>query len=179
MNLYIDWICDEIKHVCLTYKKRVAGSESERACSDYMAHHLSQWSDVIEKESYSVHPKAFTGTWSLSALCGIISVVCFIISVGFSLKWLTAISVQFTLIAFILWLLQHALYRQCIDFLYPKSNSQNVMAVRKSIRETRQRIIICGHADAAYEMPLLQKFSATTIAVMSLSAVIAPVVWIL
>jgi len=176
MNHYIEWIADEIKHVCLTYKKRVAGSESERACSDYMAHQLSQWSDVVEKENYTVYPKAFTGTWSVSAACGIFSAICFILSIWFSLKWLTAVSVLFSLMTIILWAFQHALYRQCIDFLFPKSISQNVMAIRKAGKETKQRIIICGHVDAAYDMPLMQKFSLATNVIMTFSAIIAPII---
>lgn len=35
----------------------------------------------------------------------------------------------------------------------------NVFAVRKAKGETKRRIIICGHRDAAYEMPVLMHFN--------------------
>ena len=164
---FTDWIADEIRYVCETYKERSAGSESERACGDYMAEQLSRWSDTVEKEDYAVHPHAFTGAWAFSASAGIGSILCFVCAAGFSLKWLLWASVLFALAAIAVYVLEHALYRQFMDFLYPKYQSQNVMAVRKAQEETKQRIIFCGHADAAYEMPLIQKAGAATIAIMS------------
>jgi len=171
-NQYIDWIADEIKHICLTYKEREAGSESERACGDYMANQMSQWSDSVVKEDFTVHPRAFIGSWTLQALCGIFSIICYIVSVWLSLTWLTVLSVIFVLVSLASYVFEHALYRQFMDFLYPKYMSQNVMAVRKAEKETKQRIIICGHADAAYDMPLMQKTNAATILVMTLTAVL-------
>ena len=170
-NNYIDWISDEIKYICLTHKKRVAGSVSERACGDYMANQLTKWSDTVVKEDFTLHPNAYAGGWALQSSLGMLSIICFLFSVWFSLVWLTFISVLFTLMVLVLWVFETALYRQCTDFLYTKSISQNVMAVRKAENEAKQRIIICGHADAAYNMPLMQRFSVATILVMSISAI--------
>jgi hypothetical protein len=137
-----------------------------------MANQLSLWSDTVTKENFTVHPHAFIGTLDLNALCAMFSIICFILSVWFSLKWLTAISVLFVIITLVTYIFEHALYRQFIDFLYPKKTSQNVMAIRKAEKETKQRIIICGHADASYYMPMMQKSNSTTIMVMTLFALI-------
>ena len=49
--------------------------------------------------------------------------------------------------------------RQPLDTFAPQKTGMNVFAVRKAKGETKRRIIICGHRDAAYEMPVLMHFN--------------------
>lgn len=160
MNQYIDWITEEIKQICVKCKKRVAGSESERAAGDYMADSLSKWADTVIKEDFAVHPQAFIGSFALQAFCSICSTICFLLSALLYEKRLAVLSICFLFLVSSSFIFESVFYRQYMDFLYPKQTSQNILAVRKAAIETKQRIIICGHADAAYEMPLLQRSNA-------------------
>ena len=168
----IDWIADEIKHVCLTYKRRIAGSDSERACSDYLAEKLRKFSDTVDKEDFFLHPKAFIGSFAFQATCMVVTVVFFFTSLFLHLPILCAIGAAFALLATISWVFEYVLYRQCFDFLYPKCISQNIMAVKKAENETRQHIIICGHSDAAYEIPFFLKLKIAPIYMMSILGIL-------
>ncbi len=169
---HIDWIAQEIKHVCLTYKRRIAGSDSERACGDYLAKILKKFSDRVDKEDFVLHPKAFIGSFAFQAICKVVTVIFFYASLFLHLPILSAIAVAFALLVAASWVFEYVLYIQCFDFLYPKRISQNIMAVRKAGKETRQRIIICGHSDAAYETPFFLKLKAAPIYVMSIIGIL-------
>ena len=155
-----DWITEQIKNICTNYKKRTAGSECARQCMQFMAEQMKPWADEVHTESFTLHRHPFVGSIPLLALGGLLGIACFGLSCLFSSFVLAIISPIVLSLAFILWFFEFVLYRQTIDFLFPKYNAINVFAERKAKIETKQRIIIAGHADAAYEMTFFLKLKA-------------------
>lgn len=153
MSGFSKWIMAEIKSVCINYKSRVGGSKSVIACLDHMARQLSSWADSVEQEPFSFAPHAFIGSIPLQAVCGICGVVCSWLGFCFSSKLFAILSFALFAVTLLLFIFEYTLYCRVTDWAYPKRVSKNVFAVRKAEGETRQRIILCGHADAAYEMP--------------------------
>ena len=160
MTTSTDWITEQIKAICTTYKNRTAGSESVRKCMQFMAEQIKPWADEVHTEPFTLHRHPFVGSIPILALGGLLGIVCFGLSCLFSSSVLAVISPMIIFVAFIVWFFEFVLYRQTIDFLFPKYNAINVFAERKAKIETKQRIIIAGHADAAYEMTFFLKLKA-------------------
>ncbi|MBO4351267.1 MAG: M28 family peptidase, partial [Proteobacteria bacterium] len=141
-------------------KNRTAGSECVRACMGFMADQMKPWADEVHSEPFTLHRHPFVGSILLLALGGLIGIICFELSCLFSSLILAIISPIILAVSFILWFFEFVLYRQTIDFIFPKYNAINIFAERKAKIESRQRIIISGHADAAYEMTFFLKLKA-------------------
>lgn len=172
----INYVTDGIKHVCETYKRRLAGSASERACQEYFACELSQYADKVDKEQVTLHPKAFMGSIIVQALFGILTAALFW---GARLSRSPLLSVLCCIsgvIAFASWFLEFVLYRQVFDRLYPKAESDNVIATRKSSGKATKQIIFVGHADAAYEMAMLSREPLWLVALLVVIADIGVIV---
>ena len=147
----MDYVINGITHVCKTYKSRAPGSQSERDAQDYFAKELKPWADEITVEEFKLSPHAFMGFIPIAGIFGIISSILFFLNrftVSTTLTWIAMVLIT---IAFLMFLFEFLLYRQFVDFLFPKSTSKNVYAVRKPHGETKRRIIFGGHADAAWE----------------------------
>jgi len=149
---YTQWITEQIRRICETYKNRTAGSASVRAAMFDMAAQLQSWSDHVETEDFTLHPRAFMGSIPLQAVFCICGIGCYILGSRLTSDVPVIVSVALFLFAAVLWLLEYVLYRRAFDFLFPKRRAVNVFAERKARVESKQRIILCGHADAAYEM---------------------------
>ncbi len=149
------WITNGIRFVCQNYKKRTAGSQAERECQLYFAEQLSSWADEVHKEPVTFHPNAFIGSILLQALLGICAAVCFWLAKYTAVRVFSVFSCIAAMLALLSWILEYVLYFRAFDWLYPKEESTNVIATRKASGKTKKRIIFVGHADAAYEMPLL------------------------
>lgn len=154
-----DWISEQIKYICTNYKNRTAGSQKVHQCMDFMVEQLKPWTDEVHTESFTLHRHPFVGSISLLAAGGILGILCFISSYLFSSTLLAVISPIILAVSFILWFFEFVLYRQTIDFIFPKYHTMNVFAERKAKLESRQRIIISGHADAAFEMTFFLKLN--------------------
>ena len=152
MTEHTRWIIEEIRHVCENYKGRVAGSESVRASMDYMAEQLRGWSDRVVMEPFTLHPQAWIGSIALQGTLDIWGVLCYWLGYSLSSRVFTALSVLFFLGAILFWVFEYVLYGPAFDFLYPKKEAVNLFSERKASGETTGRIILCGHADAAYEI---------------------------
>ena len=154
------WISEQIKYICTHYTKRTAGSESVRQCMAYMAEQMKPWADEVRTEPFTLHRHPFVGSIGLLAMGGLVGILCFELSGLCASTVLAIISPIVLLIAFILWVIEFVFYRQAFDFICPKYDAVNVFAERKAKIETRQRIIISGHADAAFEMTFFLKLKA-------------------
>ena len=156
MSEHIRWITEEIRHVCENYKERVAGSESVRACMDYMAGHLCGIADRVVTEPFTLHPQAWIGSIALQGTLDVLGVICYWMGYVLSARALTALSVLLFLGSILSWVFEYVLYGPAFDFLYPKKDAVNLFAERKAAGETKRRVILCGHADAAYEISFFQ-----------------------
>lgn len=145
-----DFMIRGIEYVCRHFKKRSAGSASERASQRYFSSELKQWADAVAEESFPLHPHAFLGWTVMAGILGILSVAFFWLRGGSVL--LPVLSAVAVALSAAMYFFEFVLYRRFVDFLFPKSRSVNVMAVRNPSGEVRRRIIFGGHADAAYEL---------------------------
>ncbi len=170
MSEYSSWIMAEIKSVCIRYKRRIAGSQSVRDCLAHMSEQLSPWCDSVEKEAVSFHPHAFIGSIAQSAVGDIAGTVCFWIAYWTQLQLFLVLSLVFFSVTLVARLGEYGLYLRIFDFLYPRRQSENVFAVRRASGETHRRIIICGHADTAYEMPFFMHMKSWMIYLLIFAA---------
>lgn len=147
------FMVDGIRYICDNFKERAPGTHSERKAQKFLKSQLENWADEVEMEDFNLHPHAFMGWIPPAGIIGIISVICY---------WLTfkgvvtnpALAIVATIItwfALSCLVIEFLMYREYVDFLFPKKISRNVMARRKPKGEVKRRIVFCGHTDAANE----------------------------
>ncbi len=147
------YMVDGIRYVCENFKERAPGSHSERKAQRYLKSEVEKWADKVEIEDFSVHPKAFLGWIPLAGIFCVISVIFYWLTYkGFVANCaLAVISVIITLFSVCCLVFEFLMYREFIDFLFPKKVSKNVMARRSPRGEVKRRIIFGGHTDVANE----------------------------
>lgn len=112
----VEYILQEIRHICQNLKKRAPGSEGEREASQYMAQKLKTdcGCDSVLVESFQEHPSAFYGYFRFSAF---FDVLCW---AGFYLHPL--VSLVSGSIAMFLFVFQFCLYKPILDPPFPKAH---------------------------------------------------------
>lgn len=147
------YITDGIRHVCESFKERAPGTHSERKAQKYLASELEAWSDSVEVEKFELHPQAFMGWIPLAAVFSILSVVFYWLTYQGVVRnaALAVISVVLVLFSVACLVIEFLMYREFIDFLFPKKTSRNVLARRSPQGAVKRRIIFGGHTDAANE----------------------------
>ena len=148
----VDYMVNGIKYICLNYKNRSAGSLSEKECQKYFKRELGNWADLVEEETFTLHPKAFVGSIPVAGSINILSVCMFWLSLKTDSIIFPIIGVVAILFSVALDTLESFFYRKAFDFLFPRAVSRNIMARRAPKGEVKRCIIFGGHADAAYEM---------------------------
>lgn len=167
----VRYMMEGIRGACRAFRRRRAGSDSERACQRHFANELRAWSDRVEEEPFHFHPHAFMGWILLASLMGIASVVLFWVHFSVRSATLSLISFALIFLSAAMALFEFVLYRPFIDFLFPRAVSLNILAYRDPIGEIRRRIVFCGHADAAYELRYsLSRWKGTARTVLAGSA---------
>ena len=160
---YIKYITDGIESICKNHKRRSAGYESVKTAQAEMAEAMKDCVDEIRIQQFEIHPRAFIGSIPLDALISLIACGFFIAGVYFGKALFYAISLILTLITATIIIVEYILFLPFTDKLYPKLTGQNLYMVRKAKNTPKRRIILCGHADAAYEMPILKHFPVALI----------------
>ncbi len=118
-----------------------------------MKSELENWADSVDKEDFDVHPAAFMGWIPVAGCIGILAVLFYWLTFKGPVdnSALAIISLVLVLFAVACLVFEFLMYRQFIDFLFPKKVSANVMARREPSGEVKRRIIFGGHSDAANE----------------------------
>ena len=160
---YISYITDGIKSICIRHRRRTAGSESVRTAEAEIAESMKDCVDEIRTQQFEIHPHAFLGSVPLEAFLCLISCGFFLAGVYHGSLWPYQVSLVFMAAAVVVLIAEYALYRQLTDKLYPKRTGQNLYMVRKAKNAPKRRIILCGHVDAAFEMPVLKYLPAVMI----------------
>lgn len=147
------YMVDGIRYVCENFKERAPGTHSERKAQKYLAGELEKWADKVEMEDFTLHPGAFMGWIPVAGVIGIISVLFFWLTYKnvVSGSVLAIIATIFVLLSLACLVIEFLMYREFVDFLFPKKTSRNVMARRAPKGEVKRRIIFGGHTDAANE----------------------------
>ncbi|MDR1927502.1 MAG: M28 family peptidase [Oscillospiraceae bacterium] len=145
----MQYMKDGIRTVCERFKKRLPGTQAERDAQAFFKEELSACADEVVMEDFEVHPHAFMGFIPIAAVFLLGGVACFWFGKG-SLP-LAILGAALPILATLMFVFEFMLYRNFVDFLFPKRVSRNVYAVRKPADEVRRRIIFGGHTDAANE----------------------------
>ena len=147
------YMVDGIRYVCENFKDRAPGTHSERKAQKYLKGELEQWADKVEMEDFTLHPGAFMGWIPFGGIIGIISVLFYWLTYQGVVKTvlLAVIATVLVLLALACLVIEFLMYREFVDFLFPKKTSRNVMARRYPTGEVKRRIIFGGHTDAANE----------------------------
>ena len=157
---YIKYITDGIKSICIHHKHRTAGSESVRTAEAEMAAAMNDCVDEIRTQQFEIHPHAFIGSIPLEAFLCLIACAFFLLGAYTGRSWAYMVSLLIMFIAMVSLIAEYALYRQVTDKFYPRRTGQNLYMIRKAKNKPKRRIILCGHVDAAYEMPVLKYLPA-------------------
>lgn len=134
---------DAITQVINKFGNRDCGSKGEVEAVKYFAEQSKPFATSVSTESYSVHPLAFMG-W-------IYITVTLILLAFVSAFFMPLLSVILVVVGMALMILEFVFYRQVVDKLFPKKESMNMTAIKKPTGEVKRRVLISGHADAAYE----------------------------
>jgi hypothetical protein len=147
---------DGVTEIVDKFKNRAPGTKSERDAQDFQAEKLKAFADSVVVEDFTEHPAAFMGFIPLAALFTIASFMLYWWNPGAegrpSVAWTFGIlAVLLPLFAVLMFLFEFLLYRDFVDFLFPKKQSKNVYATYKPTGEVQRRIIFGGHTDVANE----------------------------
>ena len=153
---YISYITDGIRSICTNHKRRTAGSGSVRTAETEIAESMKDCVDEIRTQQFEIHPHAFLGSVPLEAFLCLIACAFFLVGVYAGRSWAYMVSLVFMIVAMVVLIAEYALYRQVTDKFYPRRTGQNLYMVRKAKNAPRRRLILCGHVDAAFEMPVLK-----------------------
>ena len=155
---YIKYITDGIESICKNHKCRSAGRESVKTAQAEMAEAMKDCVDEIRTQQFEIHPQAFIGSIPLDAFISLIACAFFLSGVYTGKFWTYTVSLVLTITTATIIIVEYILFRPFTDRFYPKMAGQNLYMVRKAKKTAKRRIILCGHADAAYEMPVLKHF---------------------
>lgn len=141
-----NYMFDFISHVTSVFGKRDCGSQGEKDAINYMANEAAPYADTVTTEKYDVHTLAFMG-W-------IYITVTLILGAFAAAFFMPMLSLILIAVGMEIMILEFVLYRKVVDKLFPKRESLNMMAIKKPTGEVKCRVLISGHADAAYEWTL-------------------------
>ena len=155
---YIKYITDGIESICKNHKRRTAGSETVKTAQAEMAEAMKDCVDEIRTQQFDMHPHAFIGSIPLDAFLSLLACGFFLSGVCSGKFWPYIVSMVLTISTATIIIVEYILFRPFTDRFYPKRTGQNLYMVRKAKNAPKRRIILCGHSDAAYEMPILKHF---------------------
>ena len=137
---------DFIGSVISKFSKRDCGSKGERDAVNYMAEMVKPYADTVTTEPYKVNTLAFMG-WIYITVTLILAAFVFAF-------FMPLVSVILILVGMAIMILEFVFYKKVVDKLFPERESLNMTAIKKPAGEVKRRVIISGHADAAYEWTL-------------------------
>ncbi|HOA35914.1 MAG TPA: M20/M25/M40 family metallo-hydrolase [Bacillota bacterium] len=144
LSSYARYAIEGIGHVIENFGPRDPGSEGEKLAQEYVAQEMARYTNEVKCEEFTVHPRAFMGFMPVIGVLLIAAIALYWL--GYALP-----SLVFTSLAVLVFLLQFLFYRRFLDPFFPAAKSLNVTGIYRAEKETKRRVFICGHIDAAYE----------------------------
>ena len=166
----LEYIKYQIHYMCLAFKNRIGGSESEHRCQEHIADELRGDADSVVTQEFTVHPDAGWAWIVIVAGCGIASILLPLINVRSTA--LAAVALILSMVALAITIFQFLMGYRMIDRLFPARKAKNVYATVKPYGEVRQRIVFTGHADAAYEMTYSHQGGAKKVLYVAVTAML-------
>lgn len=147
----VQFMVDDITHVCRDFGKREPGSRGEEQACEYFAELCRNYGcENAAVETFQEHPYSFFGWMWITFSLVLISVVLFFFA--------PVISVLLISIGWAIAVLQFGMYCKTVDFLFPEKTGHNMTASRKPSGEVLQRVYFNGHCDAVWEWPVNYKY---------------------
>lgn len=146
------YMIDDITKVCTTMPKRDPGSEGEKQVCEYFKKICLEdyGCEEAHVESFKENPWSFFGwMWITFTLTILSAVFCFL-----QVKALSVVAIIFTVLGWLLAILQFGIYLPVVDKLFPEKTGHNMWAVKKPAGEVKARVLFCGHCDAVWEWPV-------------------------
>ena len=146
------YMVEEITHVIKSFGKRDPGSEGEKQACEYMADVLRKdcGCEDVKVESFTEHPGAFYGWLYLTVTFALASIAL--------LFFFPLASIVLIVVGLLIMFLEFGIYKQAVDWLFPKRTGHNVTAIKKCTGTVERRIFFNGHPDAAWEWPVNYRF---------------------
>jgi aminopeptidase YwaD len=128
---------------------RLAGSDACRDTAEKLKSELTGPCGEAHLEEFETHPAAFMSFHRISFTVYVISTLLLILRqpIPAAVGFVSIITIG---------MLEFGVYKELVDFLYPKKTCQNVWAKLEPQGEARQQIIISGHHDSAHELSFLR-----------------------
>lgn len=139
-----DYVTTQTRHVIEAFGPRAPGSAAEREAQAYVADCLAELEpDEAYSESFPVAAQAFMRFQTVAGCLLMVSVGAY---------WVAPpVALLLGIVAFAVVWYQFIHYRPLLDRFYPETESVNVYARWAPAKETKRRIILNAHTDAAFE----------------------------
>ncbi len=137
-------VITQARHVIAQFGPRAPGSPGERKAQEYLAQCLAAAdADEVCCEGFGVASQAFMRFQTVTG---------WLLIAAFAAYWISPLpALLLSLMGLAVTWFQFVRYRLLLDPLYCTTASMNVFARWESTKETRRRIILNAHMDAAYE----------------------------
>lgn len=122
---------------------RLTGREATLAAADELREEIGRFADRAWVQDFPVRPGAFLGWIRLLVSFFVIAVVL----LWFRLELAAALLVT---LGIVIMVLEFFLYREPIDFLWPRRIGRNVLGVVEPSGDVRRQLIVSGHHDSAH-----------------------------
>lgn len=146
----IDYITNQIQHMCTNFRGRSGGSSVEWACQDYVQTELERYADDTAVQPFTVHPDVGWAWIIVVAVSGLAGIFLPLVNIQSTL-WVS-LGFAASLLAVCVTVFQFLMGYHMIDRFFPGRAAKNVLASVRPTDTIKQRIVFTGHIDAAYEM---------------------------
>ena len=154
MHNFIEEVCNEIG-------PRESGTEQEILAGNKIESELKKFCDQTQQEAYTSSPHAFLGGIRYGAIIVFITVIFYWLSLLNDLEILflnPTLNVALLIISIILigvtisyFILEVMKYYETFDFLFPKTESRNIIGTFVPKNDVKNIVIFSAHHDSAFE----------------------------
>ncbi len=144
------YMVDSIRKICEEFGPRPPGSAGERRCQEFLRDELTGAGLNAVMEPFPVSQTAFMAAPVITGWLCLLSIACFWFS-----PWLSTGLLTLSTFVFVN---EIAGYRHVLTLFFPRHTSHNVFARMAPSGRVKRRIILGGHADAAFEWRYQQLF---------------------
>ncbi len=141
---------ETIRAIIERFGPRPPGSEGERQCQEFLRDEMAQVGLHPTLEPFTVAQKGFM---AMPAVCAILALCALPLY-----WWAPRFAPIPVLLALAVCVCELLLYKHVLTPFFPKSTSYNLWAALPPSGTLQRRLILCGHADAAFEWNFLRWF---------------------
>jgi len=155
-----DYMYNIIENIIDKCGPRMPCSPQEAKGAKIIKNELKETCDEVTIEPFTCHPRAALGWINIDVIIGLLSFSLFLlIKLFIGSYWVFILSILSTLLTFLALYIaweEFFSYKEFIDPIFKKKQSQNVIGKIKPIGETKKIIIFSGHHDSALQFNLLR-----------------------